>query len=358
MAEQKVKLTQLPEATDTTDTAVLLVNQNETDQRLPVTHFLRSKNNLSELENTAQARANLGVPSVEDVNDKIEYLIDGKSTFLNGATLESERDFIWDDNSKNWYYWTGAFSKEVPAASTPESTGGIGTGKWVSVSDAALRSQLAGAGGAGMIGTNSGINVQENLDNLEHDIELNTNKIELISNTINNRILGGAKCERKSSTSGLYYHVVKIPKGVGNISKEYGSDPIFVSGVTHVAKISPSAYSKISPAGAISNGDGWREWVIDGNGNYQPWGLQIANGVVYQDFTPLPDDNNHGVQALLLQKDGSMIPAELSDGKTAQQYVDEGAIASFGFHWILVKNGATYQSDADPDIRPRTVFGV
>ncbi|AMO81566.1 hypothetical protein [Obesumbacterium proteus] len=133
MAEQKVKLTQLPEATDTIDAAVLLVNQNETDQRLPITHFLRSKNNLSELENNAQARANLGVPSVEDVNDKFEYLIDGKNTFLNGATLESERDFIWDDNSKSWYYWTGVFSKEVPAASTPESTGGIQDGAWKKV---------------------------------------------------------------------------------------------------------------------------------------------------------------------------------------------------------------------------------
>lgn len=133
MAEQKVKLTQLPEATDTIDAAVLLVNQNETDQRLPITHFLRSKNNLSELENNAQARANLGVPSVEDVNDKVEYLIDGKNTFLNGATLESERDFIWDDNSKSWYYWTGVFSKEVPAASTPESTGGIQDGAWKKV---------------------------------------------------------------------------------------------------------------------------------------------------------------------------------------------------------------------------------
>lgn len=152
MAEQKVKLTQLPEATDTIDTAVLLVNQNETDQRLPVTHFLRSKNNLSELENTSQARANLGVPSVEDVNDKIEYLIDGKSTFLNGATLESERDFIWDDNSKSWYYWTGTFSKEVPAASTPESTGGIGAGAWVGIGDAALRSALAAENGGSLIG--------------------------------------------------------------------------------------------------------------------------------------------------------------------------------------------------------------
>ena len=152
MAEQKVKLTQLPEATDTIDTAVLIVNQNETDQQLPVTHFLRAKNNLSELENAEQARANLGVPSVEDVNDKVEYLIDGKSTFLNGATLESERDFIWDDNSKSWYYWTGTFSKEVPAASTPESTGGIGAGKWLSVGDSTLRGELDAEGGAEMVG--------------------------------------------------------------------------------------------------------------------------------------------------------------------------------------------------------------
>lgn len=148
MAEQKVKLTQLPEATDTIDTAVLLVNQNETDQRLPITHLLRAKNNLSELENAEQARANLGVPSVEDVNDKVEYLIDGKSTFLNGATLESERDFIWDDNSKSWYYWTGTFSKEVPAASTPDSTGGIGAGKWLSVGDSTLRGQISDPDGA------------------------------------------------------------------------------------------------------------------------------------------------------------------------------------------------------------------
>ncbi|OAT40221.1 hypothetical protein M988_2427 [Hafnia paralvei ATCC 29927] len=156
---------QLPEATDAIDTAVLLVNQNETDQQLPVTHFLRAKNNLSELENAEQARANLGAPSVEDVNDKVEYLIDGKSTFLNGATLESERDFIWDDNSKSWYYWTGSFSKEVPAASTPESTGGIGAGAWVSIGDAALRTMLVSSSGAEMIGHGNTI-VRAELDKL------------------------------------------------------------------------------------------------------------------------------------------------------------------------------------------------
>ena len=37
MAEQKVKLTELPTATDTLDTAQLLVNQNSTDQKLAIT---------------------------------------------------------------------------------------------------------------------------------------------------------------------------------------------------------------------------------------------------------------------------------------------------------------------------------
>lgn len=142
MAEQKVKLTDLPAATDTIDTAQLLINQNSTDQKLPVTHFLRAKNNLSELADIIQARANLDVPSVDEVNDKLAGLIDGSSTFLSGASLASRNDFIWDDGSNSWYYWSGNFPKDVPASSNPESTGGIGTGAWISVGDASLRTDI------------------------------------------------------------------------------------------------------------------------------------------------------------------------------------------------------------------------
>jgi len=126
MAEQKVKLTDLPAATDTVDTAQLLINQNSTDQKLPVTHLLRAKNNLSDLSDIDQARANLSVPSVDEVNDKLTGFIDGSNTFLAGASLASRTDFIWDDESKSWYYWSGVLPKDVPAASTPDSTGGIG----------------------------------------------------------------------------------------------------------------------------------------------------------------------------------------------------------------------------------------
>jgi hypothetical protein len=152
MAEQKVKLTQLPEAVDTVDTAKLLINQNDTDQQLPVTHFLRAKNNLSELTNISQARANLDVPSVDEVNDKLNGFISGDNTFLAGASLASRTDYIWDEESKAWYYWKGALPKEVPAASNPASTGGIDDNSWGEVGSDALRKDLAKPTGADLVG--------------------------------------------------------------------------------------------------------------------------------------------------------------------------------------------------------------
>lgn len=135
MAEQKVKLTELPAATDTIDTAQLLINQNATDQKLPVTHFLRAKNNLSELANTGQARANLNVLSVDEVNDKLSFFINGGYSFTTGGSIVSRKDFIWDEETLSWYYWSGPLPKDVPPASSPESTGGIGNNKWMRIGD-------------------------------------------------------------------------------------------------------------------------------------------------------------------------------------------------------------------------------
>ncbi|HCT9401147.1 hypothetical protein RPP01_14330 [Enterobacter hormaechei subsp. oharae] len=152
MAEQKVKLTELPTATDTLDTAQLLVNQNSTDQKLAITHLLRAKNNLSELEDFAQARANLDVPSVEEVNNKLSGFIDGSYTFIAGWSLASRSDFIWDEDTKSWYYWSGVLPKEVPAASNPDSTGGTGVGAWIPVGESVLRGDLAKPTGSSLIG--------------------------------------------------------------------------------------------------------------------------------------------------------------------------------------------------------------
>lgn len=160
MAEQKVKLTDLPAATDTIDTAQLLINQNSTDQKLPVTHFLRAKNNLSELTNIAQARANMDVPSVDEVDSKLSGFIDGSYAFSAGGSLASRNDFIWDEGSKNWYYWSGALPKEFPAASSPESTGGIAKGAWVAVGANAV-TDMAKRAGAVANGIQDAINTSQ-----------------------------------------------------------------------------------------------------------------------------------------------------------------------------------------------------
>lgn len=48
---------------------------------------------------------------------------------------------LWEEDG-GYYRWDGTLPKEVPAGSTPSTTGGVGLGAWVSVGDASLRSNL------------------------------------------------------------------------------------------------------------------------------------------------------------------------------------------------------------------------
>ncbi len=48
---------------------------------------------------------------------------------------------LQDETDGEYYRWDGVFPKAVPAGSTPESTGGIGVGKWLSVGDAIFRQE-------------------------------------------------------------------------------------------------------------------------------------------------------------------------------------------------------------------------
>lgn len=73
-------------------------------------------------------------------------------SFQDGATLTLPNQVLRDETNGEYYRWDGVFPKEVPADSTPENTGGIGNGAWISVGDAALRQMLATSLGAGLIG--------------------------------------------------------------------------------------------------------------------------------------------------------------------------------------------------------------
>lgn len=73
-------------------------------------------------------------------------------SFEEGATVNSKTDAVWHISVGQCYTWHGAFPKTVPADSTPESSGGVGGGKWVGVGDASLRSHLASKLGYSLIG--------------------------------------------------------------------------------------------------------------------------------------------------------------------------------------------------------------
>ncbi|ETT05287.1 hypothetical protein [Providencia alcalifaciens] len=65
--------------------------------------------------------------------------------FQEGAGVVSRNGTVlWKlpDGDGDYYRWDGDLPKQVPAGSTPQSTGGIGKGAWVSVGDASLRSDI------------------------------------------------------------------------------------------------------------------------------------------------------------------------------------------------------------------------
>lgn len=68
-------------------------------------------------------------------------------SFQQGADLPNNEltqrnQILRDETTGEYYRWDGDLPKQVSADSTPQSTGGIGKGAWVSVGDASLRSEL------------------------------------------------------------------------------------------------------------------------------------------------------------------------------------------------------------------------
>ncbi|HCM9592209.1 MULTISPECIES: hypothetical protein [unclassified Enterobacter] len=73
-------------------------------------------------------------------------------SFEDGNTITLPNQVLRLDATGEYYRWDGPLPKMVPEGSTPESTGGVGIGKWLSVGDASLRAQLASISGFGLVG--------------------------------------------------------------------------------------------------------------------------------------------------------------------------------------------------------------
>lgn len=73
-------------------------------------------------------------------------------SFEDGATLTLPNQVLRYEATGEYYRWDGEFPKTVPSSSTPETAGGVGLGAWVSVGDAALRTELSFSDGYKLIG--------------------------------------------------------------------------------------------------------------------------------------------------------------------------------------------------------------
>ncbi|QER53228.1 hypothetical protein NWT83_06025 [Klebsiella quasipneumoniae] len=98
---------------------------------------------LKSLANRTRYLKELAEASGELVAEKVSAV----KTFTEGATLGSPREEILHGSYR--LVWTGEFPKVVPVASSPETTGGVGPGRWAYTSDAAIRQNLA-SGNDGM----------------------------------------------------------------------------------------------------------------------------------------------------------------------------------------------------------------
>ncbi len=97
-------------------------------------------------------------------------------SFQKGAEITLPNQVLRDEVTGEYYRWDGELPKYVPLNSSPENTGGVGLGKWVSVGDASLRRDLSKNSGSSLIGTKTGNTVEERLLSIENKIKESTGK--------------------------------------------------------------------------------------------------------------------------------------------------------------------------------------
>lgn len=138
-------------------------------------------------------------------------------------------------------------------------------------------------------------------------------------------------------TGGLIYDVitVKSPK-LQTVKK------VFAPGVDHtgaVDKMSARAMALATGRRILVNADGFENADGSpgfGNVRVRPVGLQIADGVLYQDWRP-EDDRT---QAIIMMQDGFLVEANKDDGISGAQWIASGAQWSIGWGYVCVRGGA------------------
>ncbi|MCC4747524.1 hypothetical protein LMC46_23340, partial [Escherichia coli] len=142
------------------------------------------------------------------------------SSFDGGATLtDPNQALLWESNGE-YYKWTGNLPKTVPAGSTPDSTGGIGPGAWLSIGDSLLRSMLASSTGSQLIGTNHRGTLELDLDAIDRRPDGYANSIQaVLSNGQDVQISDAQTIDSRITINDDYQVIQGLGGSVANINK-------------------------------------------------------------------------------------------------------------------------------------------
>lgn len=120
MADEKVRMTELPPATEIRDEAIILINQGGVDYKAPAPMILRAENNLNEVD-PSQGRASLNVYSREETDERSKLAAKATpvATIAEGLSKTSNGDLFvvpqgsGAESSFIYYRNTGGSATEV-----------------------------------------------------------------------------------------------------------------------------------------------------------------------------------------------------------------------------------------------------
>lgn len=161
-----------------------------------------------------------------------------------------------------------------------------------------------------------------------------------------------------ASFGGIFYDVITVTGGPHVVRKKLGPEATPANlGLTtrrtarKAAQLFGVPVAFNADRASAPNGD-----PFDTSNDNICRGLQIADGIAYRDFQTGTSQD----EAFVMMRDGTHRVARIADGKTAQQWVDEGALWTTGGFAFLVIDGVPQDVSADPsivDISARTIFG-
>ncbi|MEY0834250.1 hypothetical protein AB7273_19955, partial [Providencia alcalifaciens] len=152
-------------------------------------------------------------------------------SFQQGADLPNNEltlrnHILRDETTGEYYRWDGDLPKQVPAGSTPQSTGGIGKGAWVSVGDASLRGDISSKAGYKNIGSFKSISELRQYNALS----LNTGARVLVDSYIECKGYGGGFFRYDSENTDTDDGVMIIaPVGGGRFVREVLDNQLYIS---------------------------------------------------------------------------------------------------------------------------------